>query len=634
MNPRALSTCIQIVLSAMLSLVIGACSSRAGEPTGRSTQGLTGSATLLVSTSSSRSPSTPLQGSSLPASASVYIFTSDGSGTANPSGVSQVSYWLDDTAMTGTPTHVENFTPYDFVGTADDGTAEAWNTSSIATGTHTITESVTLTSGSAETYTATFTVGVAASAYNLLVSTSPSRSAPAPLAGATLSGSVYIFTSNSSDTPNPPGITEVSYWLDNPAMTGSPTHVEHLTPYDFVGTDTADLTAEAWVTSSVSNGSHTITQSVTPTSGSAETYTATFTVKGGGSSSPDAGSDSGGSTGPSGSGTCSPTASGPGGAGAANVPGSNVPAFPKLSSPYTVTGLDTSGGADVGAIIQTALSSHSQIIIPGSGSFGSPYRYNVATQVNVPEGAIIECETGAEFEDETPREGNMAGLFLWSGTASVSGAGMYGCMFRGSAANIAVPTSYNHSFIRLNSASNYTIEGNYTTNSCGDADIRLDGPENSASNHGSTHNLIAFNDTENAENGIALINAWNNTVMCNTAFNGGLVDEEPNQSYPQCGDNTFTKNYEEQTMLLPDGFQMGTSVGGNGTSCPSGSGVCATDTVTDNVFNGNGFGQMGVDCECNGASTACDNASFGGVWSGNILVGGTKCGCGDEGICE
>ena len=328
----------------------------------------------------------------------------------------------------------------------------------------------------------------------------------------------------------------------------------------------------------------------------------------------------------SGNGTCAPTASGPGGAGAANVAGSQVPAFPKLSSAFTVTGLDASGNDDVTAILQSAVNAHAQVIIPGSGSFGSPSKYKVASQVTVPPGVIIECETGAEIVDPTPCTGNSAGLFLWSGTATVSGAGIYGCMFLGSAAEISVPTSYNHSFIRLDSGSNYTIEGNFTTHSCGDADIRLDGPENSASNHGSTHNLVAFNDVENAENGIALINAWNNTVMCNTAYNGGLVDEEPNQSYPQCGQNIFTKNYEEQNMSLGN-YQMGTSVGGNGTSCPSGSGVCATDFVTDNVFNAKGFSNMGVDCECNVAGDACDNSKFGGQWSGNILVGGTKCGC-------
>jgi hypothetical protein len=252
----------------------------------------------------------------------------------------------------------------------------------------------------------------------------------------------------------------------------------------------------------------------------------------------------------------------------------------------------------------------------------------VKTQVNVPDNVIVECETGAEFLDSTPCLGNMAGLFLWSGTASVAGAGMYGCMFRGTAANISVPTSYNHSFIRLNTAHNYTIEGNYTTNSCGDSDIRLDGCECSSTDHGSTGNLIAFNDTENAENGIAVINGWDNTVTCNTAFNGGLIDEEPNFSYAQCGHNLYTRNYEEVTFTLPNGYKVGTSVGGNGTSCPSGSGVCAIDTFTDNVFNANGLGILYVDCECSPAGNVCDNSKFGGVWSGNILAGGTKCSCG------
>ncbi len=155
------------------------------------------------------------------------------------------------------------------------------------------------------------------------------------------------------------------------------------------------------------------------------------------------------------------------------------------------------------------------VIIPGSGSFASPHRYNVKTAVTVPAGVIIECQTGAEFLDATACTDNMPGLFYFSNvTASVAGAGIYGCMFKGSAPSISATTSYNHSFIRLESAHNFTLEGNFTTNSCGDADIRLDGPEDSASDHGSTGNTIAFNDTEHAENGIALINAWNNTITC------------------------------------------------------------------------------------------------------------------------
>jgi hypothetical protein len=331
-----------------------------------------------------------------------------------------------------------------------------------------------------------------------------------------------------------------------------------------------------------------------------------------------------------GSGTCAPTASGPGGAGAANVAGSNVPAFPKLTSAYTVTGLDATGSADASAIIQAALNAHSQVIIPGSGNFGSPNKYKVVSQINVPAGVIIECETGAELLEAASCADSMPGMFLWTGTASVTGAGMYGCMFKGTAAAINSPTSYNHSFIRLNSGSNYTIEGNYTTNSCGDADIRLDGPENSASNHGSTHNIVKFNDMEHAENGIALINAWNNTIQCNTAFNGSFIDEEPNQSYAQCGDNTITQNYMALTSALPSGYHSNMSIGGNNTSCPPSSGVCATDTVTKNVIDTHGFStDFTVYCECNSAGDACDNSNFGGNWSGNILSGGTHCTCGD-----
>jgi hypothetical protein len=327
------------------------------------------------------------------------------------------------------------------------------------------------------------------------------------------------------------------------------------------------------------------------------------------------GSGSGGGGG-NGDGTCAPSLSGPGGAGAANIAGTQMPAFPKFSSGYTVTGLDTSGGTDVGAIIQQALASHTQIVIPGSGNFGSPYQYKVTTQVQVPAGAIIECEPGAQFLDTTACTDSNPGLFWWSNeTASVAGAGMYGCMFKGTApTNTSYATSYNHAFIRLQSGNNFTIEGNITTNSCGDADIRLDGPENSTSNHGSTGNLIAFNETNYAENGLAVINAWNNTVECNY-FNGGGIDEEPNQPYAQVGENTYTLNY---TL-------GGISIGGNGTSCPPGSGVCARDYVTKNVLIGPGP----VYCECNADGTMCDNADFGGTWSGNILSNET-CKCGDS----
>jgi len=50
----------------------------------------------------------------------------------------------------------------------------------------------------------------------------------------------------------------------------------------------------------------------------------------------------------------------------------------------------------------------------------------------------------------------------------------------------------------------------------------------------------------------------------------------------------------------------------------------------DNVFNANCFSTMGVDCECDVAGTACDSSRFGGVWSGNLLLGGTRCSYGSS----
>ena len=146
----------RILVAAVMGLM-GACGSNAAAPTGSESGTITATYTLLLSTSATRSSPVPLSGADVTGSA--YIFTSDATDAASPAGIKQVRYWLDNTAMTGAPTHVESYAPFDFVGTGAGGTAEAWSTSGIASGTHTITQSVTPTSGAVETYTATFSVG-------------------------------------------------------------------------------------------------------------------------------------------------------------------------------------------------------------------------------------------------------------------------------------------------------------------------------------------------------------------------------------------------------------------------------------------------------------------------------------------
>jgi hypothetical protein len=113
--------------------------------------------------------------------------------------------------------------------------------------------------------------------YAMSVSTQANRSGAVALNGGTLSGDAYVFTSHASR-----GINQVCYWLDNTAMSGTATRCASITPYDFAGSVSNSL-ANPWNTAVLANGTHTITQFVTKSSGRTETDTATFTIQNGGS---------------------------------------------------------------------------------------------------------------------------------------------------------------------------------------------------------------------------------------------------------------------------------------------------------------------------------------------------------------
>src|SRR3954452_9698231 len=61
------------------------------------------------------------------------------------------------------------------------------------------------------------------------VSSAANRSPSGSLAGATISGTSYLFVAVSQD------VASVEFWLDNPAGTGAPRQVEREAPYDFAG---------------------------------------------------------------------------------------------------------------------------------------------------------------------------------------------------------------------------------------------------------------------------------------------------------------------------------------------------------------------------------------------------------------
>ena len=65
--------------------------------------------------------------------------------------------------------------------------------------------------------------------YSLLVSSSADRLNPSPLAGKTVSGNIYAFTSPST------GVYRVRSCLDDPNKSGTPRRTESTAPYDFAG---------------------------------------------------------------------------------------------------------------------------------------------------------------------------------------------------------------------------------------------------------------------------------------------------------------------------------------------------------------------------------------------------------------
>ncbi|WP_165855270.1 kelch repeat-containing protein [Marinobacter sp. JSM 1782161] len=86
---------------------------------------------LLVSTNSSRSGASALQGAQV--AGDIFVFVPD-NGSIN-----RVQFYLDDATKSGSPIQTEGLPPYDFAGTAPNDTAYPFDTTTLADGSHTIT---------------------------------------------------------------------------------------------------------------------------------------------------------------------------------------------------------------------------------------------------------------------------------------------------------------------------------------------------------------------------------------------------------------------------------------------------------------------------------------------------------------
>ncbi|WP_165495766.1 BACON domain-containing protein [Marinobacter halodurans] len=115
------------------------------------------------------------------------------------------------------------------------------------------------------------TVRPGAGAYSLRVSGAPDRSASQALDGASLQGNRYIFLSPEVN------VKQARFYLDNPSASGTPRQTENVAPYDFAGTQSSDL-AMPFDTTSIADGQHSVTVSVTTQSGDVLVTTADFVV--------------------------------------------------------------------------------------------------------------------------------------------------------------------------------------------------------------------------------------------------------------------------------------------------------------------------------------------------------------------
>jgi uncharacterized RDD family membrane protein YckC len=103
----------------------------------------------------------------------------------------------------------------------------------------------------------------------VLVSTSPDRSGPIPLDGATISGVVYVFY---DDAGHPPTGPTVSFWIDDPTHAGAPHRVESQSPFDLEATAPGDL-ANPYDTTLLGPGQHTVSVDAGPGAVTVATFT-------------------------------------------------------------------------------------------------------------------------------------------------------------------------------------------------------------------------------------------------------------------------------------------------------------------------------------------------------------------------
>jgi hypothetical protein len=245
-----------LVWSALVTSLVGA-----GLVVPLASSGAAASYLLQYSAESDRTPAFPLADAELTGSQHITL--------SGVTAKASVSWYVDDPAASGAPYAVERTAPFDLAGTEYDNSARPFDVDALGDGPHSVTAVVT-EGKTTENVTAHFWVG-ARGGIDFLYSRSSDRSSPQRLSGATVAGRVYAFI------PDVGGIRRVTFWMDNPRMSGSGLQAESKAPWD-LGGGIGDL-AQPYDTRYVKDGSHTVTALVELAKGASEVLSWTFTVR-------------------------------------------------------------------------------------------------------------------------------------------------------------------------------------------------------------------------------------------------------------------------------------------------------------------------------------------------------------------
>ena len=226
---------------------------------------------ILFSTSSSRGDADVLDAAEV--SGAIYPFV-------KPDDVKEVEFYLNDPERKGNPRSLERFEPFDFAGSAGE-LANALETTQLSEGINTITAAIRYRNGKDKVVTSTFVVANRSSAdgkETILVSDSSNRADAKNLDNAVVDDDMYVFVVPKSE------VESVQFFLNDDLV-----RTERYAFYDFA-TTSSDGKAEAFDTTQLPEGEHTIRAVLTRASGGKDTVEATFRVGEGGS---DDGDDSG-----------------------------------------------------------------------------------------------------------------------------------------------------------------------------------------------------------------------------------------------------------------------------------------------------------------------------------------------------